>query len=322
MGIYDGFKFKPASWLPGKHLTIEELERLRNLKREDLEYTNENGYSVKLVRNPGLCVMMDMFYRIMMSDINDTKLTMICPNPWAIRYVSLVEMINKFGISMRNVHAFAMDEFADEDGNVCPNTYAPGLGYSFMNNFYGRIREDLRPDVSQWHTFNNDNKQTGVYSRMIEDCGEGGADVIYSATGWPGHIAFIDPDTEEFKADSLEEFIILKSRLVTQNPMSTCENSLFNQVGKAGDVWAVPPRAVTIGPSDVVKARERVVVHDALNSNGSSWQKMISRIENYGPISKDCPSSIVRLGKGTCYVLEGLSKPITCWFPGMQPKDL
>lgn len=322
MGIYDGFKFKPASWLPGKHLTIEELERLRNLKREDLEYTNENGYSVKLVRNPGLCVMMDMFYRIMMSDINDTKLTMICPNPWAIRYVSLVEMINKFGISMRNVHAFAMDEFADEDGNVCPNTYAPGLGYSFMNNFYGRIREDLRPDVSQWHTFNNDNKQTGVYSRMIEDCGEGGADVIYSATGWPGHIAFIDPDTEEFKADSLEEFITLKSRLVTQNPMSTCENSLFNQVGKAGDVWAVPPRAVTIGPSDVVKARERVVVHDALNSNGSSWQKMISRIENYGPISKDCPSSIVRLGKGTCYVLEGLSKPITCWFPGMQPKDL
>ena len=53
---------------------------------------------------------------------------------------------------------------------------------------------------------------------MIEDCGEGGADVIYSATGWPGHIAFIDPDTEEFKADTLEEFITLKSGLVTQNP--------------------------------------------------------------------------------------------------------
>ena len=322
MGIYDGFKFKPASWLPSKHLTIEDLERLRNLTRDEMEYTNENGYQVKLVLNPGLCVVMDMFYRIMMSDINDTKLTMICPNPWAVRYISLVEMINKFGVSMRNVHAFAMDEFADEDGNVCPNTYAPGLGYSFMNNFYGRIREDLRPDISHWHTFNNENKERGVYSSMIEECGDGGADVIYSATGWPGHIAFIDPDTEEFKADSLEEFITLKSGLVTQNPMSTCENSLFSQVGKAGDCWAVPPRAATIGPSDVVKARERVVVHDGISADGSSWQKMITRIENYGPISKDCPSSIVRLGKGTCYMLEALSSPIKCWFQGMQPKDL
>ena len=322
MGIYDGFKFKPAKWLPSKHLSLEDLERLRNLPREEMEYVNENGYQVKLVRNPGMCAMMDMFYRIVMSDVNDTKLTMICPNPWAIRYLSLVEMINKFGISCRNVHAFAMDEFADEDGNVCPNTYAPVLGYSFMNNFYGRIRDDLRPDVSQWHTFNYDVKERGVYSRMIEDCGGGGADVIYSATGWPGHIAFIDPDTEEFKADSLEEFIPLKSGLVTQNPMSTCENSLFSQVGKAGDCWAVPPRAATIGPSDVVNARERVVVHDCLNADGSSWQKMITRIENYGPISKECPSSIVRLGKGTCYMLEGLSSPIKCWFSGMQPKDV
>lgn len=323
MGIYDGFKFKPAAWLPSKHLSLEDLERLRNLTRDDLEYTNENGYQVKIVLNPGLCAVMDMFYRIMQSDIQDKKLTMIMPNPWAVRYISLVEMINKFNISCRNVHAFAMDEFADEDGNVCPNTYAPGLGYSFMNNFYGRIREDLRPDISQWHTFNNENKERGVYSRMIEDCGEGGADVIYSATGWPGHIAFIDPDTEEFKADSLEEFITLKSDLVTQNPMSTCENSLFSQVGKAGDVWAVPPRAATIGPSDVVKARERVVVHDCMNPDGSSWQKMISRIELHGPISKDCPSSITRLGKGTCYISEALAaKPISCWFNGMEPKDL
>jgi hypothetical protein len=106
-----------------------------------------------------------------------------------------LEMLNKFNVSCRNVHAFAMDEFADEDGNVCPTTYAPGLGYSFMHNCYGNIREDLRPDISQWHTLNNDNKGYGVYSKMIED--EGGADILYSATGWPGHIAFLDPNMPE-----------------------------------------------------------------------------------------------------------------------------
>ena len=34
MGIYDGFKFKPAKWLPSKHLSLEDLERLRNLVNE------------------------------------------------------------------------------------------------------------------------------------------------------------------------------------------------------------------------------------------------------------------------------------------------
>jgi hypothetical protein len=60
-----------------------------------------------------------------------------------------------------------------------------------------------------------------------------------------------------------------------------------------------------------------------MNPDGSSWQKMISRIELHGPISKDCPSSITRLGKGTCYISEALAaKPISCWFNGMEPKDL
>lgn len=35
------FNFKPASWLPSRD--IKMLERVRNIKREDMEYTNENG---------------------------------------------------------------------------------------------------------------------------------------------------------------------------------------------------------------------------------------------------------------------------------------
>ena len=74
MGLYDEFRFKPSSWLPHSELPLEELERVRNIKREDMEYTNENGYSVKVVIDPGLCFVQDMFYRILMSDIKDEKL--------------------------------------------------------------------------------------------------------------------------------------------------------------------------------------------------------------------------------------------------------
>ena len=323
MGLYDEFRFKPAEWLPHSDLPLEEFERIRNIKREDMEYTNENGFSVRVVLNPTLCMVQDIFYRILMSDLEDKHFTAIFPNQWPDAYSAVAEMINKFNVSCRNVDLFAMDEWADEDGNVAPLTYGAGLGYSFRNHFYGRIREDLRPDVEHWHVFTNENKAEGVYSAMIEECGDGGADVIYTATGWPGHTAFVDPRSKEFQADSLEEFVKLGSRIVTETPLTIAENSLFGPMGNSGDVWAVPPKAATIGPRDAYNARERFELHNLMmNEGGCSWQRMVSRLELYGPISMEIPASIMRLGKGTCYVSEAIAKPFASWHCGIEDKDL
>ncbi len=323
MGLYDEFRFKPGSWLPHSELPLEELERVRNIKREDMEYTNENGYCVRVVLDPIQVLVQDVFYRILMSDLNDTHLTMIFPNQWPATYSAIAEMLNRYNVSARNVDAFAMDEWADEDGNVAPLTYGAGLGYSFRNHFYARIREDLRPDVEHWHVFTNENKAEGVYSSMIEECGDGGADVIYTATGWPGHTAFVDPRTKEFHADSIEEFVKLGSRIVTETPLTIAENSLFGPMGNSGDVWAVPPKAATIGPRDAYNARERFELHNLmLGEAGMSWQRMVSRLELYGPISMEIPASILRLGKGTCYVSEAIAKPFASWHCGIEDKDL
>ncbi len=313
------FDFKPAAWLPCSD-DVEMLERVRNIKREDMEYTNENGYSVKVVIDPVQHLVVDLFHRIAESDRNDTPLTIVCPNQWPGTYSAVANMINKYRINCRNLNAFAMDEWADEDGNVAPLTYGAGLGYSFMNHFYMNIDPDLRPPVEQWHVFTNDN--INDYSNIIEEVGGGGADVVYSATGWPGHTAFIDPRTEEFKADSLEEFLTLGSRLVTETPLTVCENSLFAPMGASGDVWAVPPKAATIGPRDIANARDHFEVHSFVNPGGDSWQRMISRIQLYGPISMECPASITRLFKGECYVSEALAKPFGSWTCGIKNADL
>jgi 6-phosphogluconolactonase/glucosamine-6-phosphate isomerase/deaminase len=318
--MFEEFSFKPASWLPSRD--VEMLKRVRNIKREDMEYTNENGFSVKVVLDPILIMVQDIFHRFYLSDVMDKPFTAIFPNQWPAAYGAVAEMINKFNVNCRNVHAFAMDEWADEDGNVAPLTFGAGLGYSFLNHFYYKIREDLRPPIEQWHVFTNENKGDDVYSNLIEECGDGGADVVYSATGWPGHTAFIDPGVKEFQADTLEEFCKLGSRLTTESPLTICENSLFAPMGASGDVWAVPPRAVTIGPRDIVNARERVEVHSIVNPGGDSWQRMISRIELYGPISMECPASIMRLGKGTCYVSEAIARPFGMWYNGIENKDL
>ncbi len=314
------FDFRPAAWLP--KYDNETLARARSIRREEMEYTNENGFSVRVVLDPTLMLVMDVFHRIYLSDVNDTHLTMIFPNQWPGAYSAIAEMLNRYNVSCRNVDAFAMDEWADEDGNVAPLTYGAGLGYSFRKHFYGRIREDLRPDVEHWHVFTNENKADGVYSSLIEEVGGGGADVIYSATGWPGHTAFIDPGAPEFAADTLEDFLKLGSRVTSETPLTICENSLFAPMGQSGDVWAVPPRAATIGPRDVVHARERFELHNFTNPGGDSWQRMISRLELYGPISKECPASILRLGRGVCYVSEAIAKPFGSWTDGMPLWEL
>ena len=309
------FPFKPASWLPhSEH--VEMLDRVRNIRREEMEYDNENGYSVRVVLNPSLLFAMDVFHRILLSDQLDRKLTMIFPNQWPDVYSAVAEMINRSNVSCRNVHAFAMDEWADEEGNVAPLTYGAGLGYSFRNHFYGKIREDLRPDVEHWHVFTQEN--INDYSNIIEDIGEGGADVCYSATGWPGHTAFIDPHAKEFEADSMEEFLKLGSRLTTETPLTIAENCLLSPMGSSGDVWAVPPRAATIGPRDIANARYRFEVHNLTFSGYTTWQRMISRIELYGDISMECPASIMRLFPGICYVSEEIAKPFGSWEYG-QP---
>ena len=93
-------------------------------------------------------------------------------------------------------------------------------------------------------------------------------------------------------------------------------------MGASGDVWATPFKAATIGPRDICHAKDRVEVHSFVNPDGSSWQRMVSRLELYGPITQDFPASILRLGKGTCYVSEAIAKPFSSWSYGLEDRYL
>ena len=58
---------------------------------------------------------------------------------------------------------------------------------------------------------------------MIAEEGNGGADLIISATGWVGHTAFIDPNTKKFKADNLEDFLKIKAGFVDGKILTAAE---------------------------------------------------------------------------------------------------
>jgi len=300
------YDFAPHSFVPFKDRKV--LEYCRNIKREDMEKHSNPDFKIKIVADPASILVADMFTRIKVSDEQDQKLVMILPNPWPSAYSNVAELCNVYGVSTRNLHTFNMDDWADDLGNVAPINYKAGLGYAFKRTFFDKLEGISRMPEENMHYVTTEN--VNDYSKMIEDIGEGGADICYSATGWPGHTAFIDPDTTEFAANSLDEFLELGSRIVTQHPLTIAENSLFEIFGCSGDVAAVPPRAATIGPRDIKNARDHLELHSLTEMGGiTSWQRMISRLTLYAPVNMQIPSTIHQLFKARVYVSEAIAQP-------------
>ncbi len=301
------FQFEPAPFVPYKNKEV--LERCRNLTREQLVKHPNPDFKIHILSDPSTVWIGDMVARIQRSHLLDEKLVMILPNPCPVIYEGIAEVVNRLNINCRNVHVFTMDEWADQDGNIAPVTYRSGFSYSCMKYFYKGIREDLRMPESQIHYPTNENIRD--YSKMITETGDGGAHICYSGPGWAGHIAFIDPDTPEFACSSLEEFISLDARIVTLNPMTIMQNSLHGVFGCSGDIANVPPRAATIGPADVKRAKHRFEVHSLLTMGSfSSWQRMVSRLVLHGEVTPQVPSSILQLWKTDVYVSEEIAKDI------------
>lgn len=296
------FDFAPSKWLPTQDKTV--LEYCRNIKREEMETTNENGYSIRVVPHPSSSIACELFNYIYESDVMDKKTVIVFPNSWKFIYTSVAEMCNRFNVSARNVHCFCMDEYADEDGNVAPITWYRSLGGHFLSEFYMSFREDLRPPLKQIHYYTNEN--IAYYSDLIDEVGDGGADLLLSATGWIGHTAFIDPCTKKFSADTLEEFLQLKAGFVDNHRLTAQQNA-----GANAAIWHTPSYSVSIGPRDVMHARYHLERHD-LHGVGaySVWERMISRLQLYGPVCMEVPASIFQLTPGTIYVSEDTAKPI------------
>ena len=84
------FDFSPAAWLPVQDREV--LERCRNVRREEMEITNENGYSIRVVPHPSSAVACELFNWVYRSDVEDRKTVIVFPNSWRDIYVSVAEM--------------------------------------------------------------------------------------------------------------------------------------------------------------------------------------------------------------------------------------
>ncbi len=314
------FDFKCADYVPFKDRELcEKLRKMSGKELEKREPWHHPEFNIKVMMNPHPVLIGTLFSRLKAASEAGKPYTMILGNPEPDTYIPLAQLINYFGVDCSKLNIFAMDEWADDEGNIAPETYEAGFAHSMLKYFVYQIDPKLRMPLNQ--VYYPTNKNIKDYSKMITDVGEGGADICSSSPGWTGHMAFIDPvddffpkGAEKGSKEYIDEWLNMEARIVTLHPLTVAQNSLHGVFGQSGYIQSVPPKAATIGPVDVKNARERIEVHALLtNSTFSSWQRMTSRLVLHGPVTPEIPSSMLQTMKTQVLVSDELAAPFECW---------
>jgi glucosamine-6-phosphate deaminase len=306
------FSYQPHPDVPFRDTQV--CEKVRNVKREDIDKHPNKDFRIHVVPDSRLAwiQMTDQFYRLKtaMDEGREISFMMGNPNPG---YANLAYMINRFQVNCEKLWVFCVDEWADQDGKVAPESYPQGFLHSMLKYFYSEIEEHLRPPREQIMCPNDEN--VNDYSKILAD--RGGADVCYVGPGWAGHAAFIDPNVPEWSKD-LEEYKKQGTQVVSVHLLTVAQNSLHASFGYSGDLAKVPPKAATIGPADVLGAKYRRAT-SGLTTAGThvSWQRFITRLILHGPVTPQVPMSILQETETDYYVSENIARNIEpVWHEG------
>lgn len=295
------FQYGLSNFIPFKD--AKECERVRKIKKEDIVKHHNPDFKIKVIEDPNQFYFefaLDIVNRIKNSSEKNEKLVLILPVGPVPQYEIAARLINEFNLSMKNVHTFNMDEYADENGNTAPIDWPGSFQKAMWENFFNKIKPELRPETKNIH-FPTKNALPD-YGKMIEDLG--GADCCYGGVGWCGHIAFWEAHLGFEFGNDLEAYKKQGPRCVELHPMTIMQNALHSF---SGDWSWVPPKANTIGPAQIVGAKDRSFWLDGYIGGGVSWQRFIARLAAHGPVNTLVPASLLQTVPGTYTILGGVA---------------
>jgi len=304
--MLEGFEYSMARWLPFRDAAA--CKQVRAIKKADLTKHPNPDLKIQIVPDAEFPfrLVLEIFSRIKEASDDGRRLVLILPQPEPL-YARVAYLINKFRVNCRNLYTFNMDEYADEDGNIAPETWPNSFLHNMKKNFYSRLDADLRPPEHQITGPTNQN--FGGYGRMIEDLG--GADICYGGIGWSGHLAFIEPGSEAYPPTDLQQWKKLGPRIVELTPITTLQGVLGPEFGGSGDWSWYPPKAATIGPAQIVGAKLRSSWNGFRVGNSHiSWQRFIVRLAAHGPVTPLVPASILQTLPSQLYVAETVAEDI------------
>lgn len=180
-------------------------------------------------------------------------------------YQNLIEAYKANKVSFKGVKSFNLDEYIG-----LPKDHKE----TYFNFMRAQLFNHIDIDLNNCHVPNGDKDAIEAsiadYQNMLDNAN---IDIQLLGIGSNGHIGFNEPGT---KFDSTTHKVVLKEQTRIDN------SRLFNSIDE------VPTHAITMGISDIMKAKEVIVIATGLNKADAVYG-MIK-----GLISEDLPASVLQ----------------------------
>lgn len=223
-----------------------------------------------------------MYDEIAAASTGGRELAVIVPLGPRNHFPRLAKRINDEQLSLAHVTFFGMDNWLDWQGRLLPRDSASNLEGMFHRIFLDLVDSKLRPDPANVIFPSPDD--LGRPAREIER--RGGVATTYGGIGFEGHIAFNDPPNSRLTRVSLQEFGQSDTRVLSLAPGTIISTA---HRGFGGDVFSVPPMAVTLGMRQLLGAK-RI----RLYLEGGAWKQTILRELVFSDPTVDYPVTLVR----------------------------
>lgn len=210
------------------------------------------------------------------------ELSIVVPLGPKGHYPLLARMVNETALSLEHVTFFGMDQWLDWQGRPLPWWHPCNLEGYFHRQFVDLVECRFRPrpeNVIFPSPFELDRPAEEIKNR-------GGIATTYAGFGFQGHIAFNEPPGSRWSPVTLEQLRDSTTRIV---PVAVDTIIAHAQRSFGGNVFAVPPMAVTLGMRELLSAR-RI----RLYSDGGAWKQTILRILLFSEPTLDYPVTLVR----------------------------
>ncbi|MFH1905071.1 MAG: glucosamine-6-phosphate isomerase [bacterium] len=229
---------------------------------------------------------------IKLKNSQDEKTHLILP-VGPLDYFYLADVCNKEKISLENLVLFMMDEYVGDNEEIIPHDHPLGF-YSFMKrSFVDKLDIDLNFNIQNINFPDPHNPE--LVTKKIEQIG--GVDICYGGFGITGHFAFNDPPEPE-ETMTVEEMGNTRARVLTISRESTVQMAMG---GTNGNLNILPTRAVTLGMHELLMSKK---IHLTFMR---SWHAGVLRRALFGPVTVECPGSLIQNHPNFCVTLTELA---------------
>jgi glucosamine-6-phosphate deaminase len=200
------------------------------------------------------------------------------PSCW---YQPFTDLVNREGVSLKEVVVFHMDECLDWQGQELPRGHPYSFRGAMERDFYEPVDPNLAvPEENRnWLTGNN-------IEAVKEEIVAAPIDITYGGWGQDGHIAYNQARRHPFSHVTIDD--------VRESTIRIQENNVDTIIALAQRTFGaayqfVPPMSVTLGVKECLSAGKV-----RLFSDTGAWKQTALRVALFGPLSPEYPITLLQ----------------------------